>query len=237
MLASNISGHCKDIHKQKCRALHDCERPPKPRYSNWQALVNDLAFVMPISFPPFMIEAQKLMFDVVDQPCKTQPPSEMDVDEIFFTKPAKANTDGSQRSVSPRPLEIVNIHKQPIDDLCGNPTCYFKDGVMDHQERKQVKAMSHHCAQFKVFQRALLLKKRKYQRQVHNLKASEHNLRKQMYHHSDKMKKAQFEAAHLEPLKKQLHKALAENSGLKIENQRLRDKHMQELEDNCGQII
>ena len=50
------------------------------------------------------------------------------------------------------------------------------------------------------------------------------------------MREAEFKAAHLEPLKRQAQKQLVEITALKVENQRLRDKQMQELEDNCGQI-
>jgi hypothetical protein len=125
---------------------------------------------------------------------------------------------------------------KPAEDICGNPTMYNPDGVMGLQERTQVREVSQHCAQMHVFKRALHLKKMKYRRKVRNLIVGEKNARKQVKWKGKKLKEAEFKAAHLEPLKRQAFKYLTEITALKTENQRLRDKHMQELEGNCSQI-
>ena len=87
-----------------------------------------------------------------------------------------------------------------------------------------------------VFKRALHLKKLRYRKQLHNVRVGEQNLRRQVQWKCKKLREAEFKAAHLEPLKRQAQKQLVEITALKVENQRLRDKQMQELEDNCGQI-
>ena len=115
-------------------------------------------------------------------------------------------------------------------DMCGNPTAYFPEGKLKRWQKKQVIEASLHCSQLAV----ILDAKRIYKRRLENFKKKtikkEKGTIKMLRVTRRQMLKYRAESCHTEDMMRKIvtYKGIADT--LKLENQKLREKQLSDIE-------
>ena len=90
--------------------------------------------------------------------------------------------------------------------------------------------MSVHCSQWCIFQKALRIKEKKYLRYKKKLEWRDRGTRKMLQANVKELKKQRSKACCVESSMKSVIQFKSENEAIKVENQRLREKQMKDIE-------
>ena len=134
------------------------------------------------------------------------------------------------RPLSPPPGVQPNIFRPFPKDMCGNPTAYFFRENMKLWEKKQVMEVSTHCANWSVFVKAIKRKDRQCELYKKKVDRRDWHTAKMLRRKTNELNKIKSRAYMVESTARSVVTFKAENEAYKTENERLRQKQMEDIE-------